>query len=70
MCTTFAQLVMCLLWMQGLPGSLPWGMFLIFFNDFLAEQKGLSKQVATLVIPYNASMLTYMAFQLLVPVVQ
>ena len=34
---------------QGLPGCLPWGMFLTFFNDFLSQQKGLSVPVATMV---------------------
>jgi hypothetical protein len=35
--------------MQGLPGCLPWGMLLVFFNDFLAQQKGFSVPAATLV---------------------
>ena len=34
---------------QGLPGCLPWGMLLVFFNDFLAQQKGFSVPAATLV---------------------
>ncbi|GLC48102.1 hypothetical protein PLESTB_000715300 [Pleodorina starrii] len=32
---------------QGLPGSLPWGMVLTYFNDFLAQQKGFTVQAAT-----------------------
>ena len=39
----------CCAWLQGLPGCLPWGMFLTFFNDFLSQQKGLSVPVATMV---------------------
>lgn len=35
--------------LQGLPGCLPWGMLLVFFNDFLAQQKGFSVPAATLV---------------------
>ena len=35
--------------MQGLPGCLPWGMLLVYFNDFLAQQKGFSVPAATLV---------------------
>lgn len=33
--------------LQGLPGSLPWGMVLTYFNDFLAQQKGFTVQVRT-----------------------
>ncbi len=32
---------------QGLPGSLPWGMILTFFNDFLSQNKGFTVQVRT-----------------------
>lgn len=35
-----------------MPGSLPWGMILVFFNDFLAQQKHFSVQAATLVHPF------------------
>ncbi|EFJ46143.1 hypothetical protein VOLCADRAFT_93591 [Volvox carteri f. nagariensis] len=37
-------------WSKGLPGSLPWGMVLTYFNDFLAQQKGFTVQAATAVI--------------------
>lgn len=30
---------------QGLPGSLPWGMVLTYFNDFMSQQKGFTVQV-------------------------
>ena len=43
-----AEATLCM-HMQGLPGCLPWGMFLTFFNDFLSQQKGLSVPVATMV---------------------
>ncbi|KAG2490341.1 hypothetical protein HYH03_011288 [Edaphochlamys debaryana] len=35
---------------QGLPGSLPWGMVLTYFNDFLHQQKGFTVQASTLVL--------------------
>ncbi|KAK9830293.1 hypothetical protein WJX72_010834 [[Myrmecia] bisecta] len=36
--------------LQGLPGSLPWGVLLTYFNDFLSQQKGLSTADATFVL--------------------
>lgn len=35
---------------QGLPGSLPWGMMLTYFNDYLSYDRGLSMDKATTVI--------------------
>ena len=35
--------------LQGLPGSLPWGVLITFLNDFLSQQKGLTVPQATLV---------------------
>ena len=35
--------------LQGLPGSLPWGVLLTFLNDFLSQHKGMSISQATLV---------------------
>ena len=35
--------------LQGLPGSLPWGVLLTFLNDFLSQHKGMSVAQATLV---------------------
>ena len=36
--------------LQGIPGSLPWGMVSVFFNDFLSNDCGLSIEAATGVI--------------------
>ncbi|GAX82743.1 hypothetical protein CEUSTIGMA_g10169.t1 [Chlamydomonas eustigma] len=36
--------------MQGLPGSLPWGMFMTFLNDFFQTRHGVSTGVATTII--------------------
>ena len=33
--------------LQGMPGSLPWGVLLTFLNDFLAQKKGMSIASAT-----------------------
>eukprot|EP00798_Chlamydomonas_sp_ICE-L_P021214 gene21214-28123_t len=38
------------IFLQGLPGSLPWGMVLVYFNDYLSANKGFSIPMATLVI--------------------
>lgn len=35
--------------MQGLPGCLPWGVVLVFLNDFL-QTRGMAKPSATLVV--------------------
>ena len=35
--------------LQGLPGSLPWGVLLTFMNDFLAREQKLSVAIATVV---------------------
>ena len=31
--------------LQGLPGSLPWGMFMTFLNDYFQQQYGISAGV-------------------------
>ncbi|KAK9838287.1 hypothetical protein WJX81_002411 [Elliptochloris bilobata] len=36
--------------LQGLPGSLPWGVLITFLNDFLSQQKGLTVPQATVVV--------------------
>lgn len=36
--------------LQGIPGTVPWGIFFAYFNDYLAQDKGLSVQTATLVV--------------------
>ena len=33
--------------LQGLPGSLPWGVLLTFLNDFLSQHKNMSIAQAT-----------------------
>jgi predicted MFS family arabinose efflux permease len=45
---TFFFFLLCNL--QGLFGCLPWGMILVFLNDFLAQNKGLSVQQSTFVL--------------------
>ena len=37
----------CCAVLQGMPGSLPWGVLLTFLNDFLSQHKGLSVASAT-----------------------
>ncbi len=39
-----------ILFLQGIPGCVPWGVFLIYLNDFYAQDKGFTVQVATLII--------------------
>ncbi|GMH92604.1 hypothetical protein TrST_g170 [Triparma strigata] len=39
-----------LLFLQGLPGCLPWGLVYVFLNDYLSNDRGLSIESATLVI--------------------
>lgn len=39
-----------LAFLQGIPGCVPWGVFMIFLNDFFAQDKGLSVEMATLVV--------------------
>ena len=39
-----------LLFLQCIPGSVPWGVLFVFLNDFLAQDKGLSVAKATLII--------------------
>ena len=37
--------------LQGVAGSLPWGVLLTFINDYLSQQQHLSVPQATLVRP-------------------
>lgn len=39
-----------LLLLQALPGTVPWGVFFVYLNDFYAHDKGFSVQVATLLV--------------------
>jgi predicted MFS family arabinose efflux permease len=39
-----------LVFMQGLFGTVPWGVFFVYLNDFLAQDKGYSVQAATTIV--------------------
>jgi MFS family permease len=39
-----------LAFLQGIPGCVPWGVFMIFLNDFFAQDKLMSVEMATLVV--------------------
>jgi MFS family permease len=39
-----------LVFLQGIPGTVPWGVFFIFLNDFYSQDKGYSVEVATLIV--------------------
>jgi MFS family permease len=39
-----------LVFLQGIPGTVPWGVFFIFLNDFYSQDKGYSVQMATLIV--------------------
>jgi len=39
-----------LLLAQGLPGSLPWGTMIVYFNDFLSQELGFTVQQSTLIV--------------------
>ncbi|GBG25921.1 Synaptic vesicle 2-related protein [Hondaea fermentalgiana] len=39
-----------LLLIQGLPGSLPWGVMIVYFNDFLSTELGISVELSTVVV--------------------
>ncbi len=39
-----------MVFLQGIPGTVPWGVFFIFLNDFYEYDKGYSKGVATLIV--------------------
>lgn len=39
-----------LAFLQGIPGTVPWGVFFVFLNDFYAQDKGYSVQAATLLV--------------------
>ncbi len=39
-----------MVFLQGLPGTVPWGVFFVFLNDFYAQDKGYSVQAATLIV--------------------
>lgn len=39
-----------IIFVQGFPGCIPWGMIFVFLNDYLSEDRGMSVQAATAVI--------------------
>jgi len=39
-----------LVFLQGIPGTIPWGVFMIYLNDFYAQEKGFSVEAATLIV--------------------
>lgn len=43
----FSTSSVVLIFIQGFPGCLPWGMIYVFLNDYFSEDRGLSVQEAT-----------------------
>ena len=39
-----------IIFIQGLPGCLPWGMIYVFLNDYLSEDRGMSVEGATIAL--------------------
>jgi MFS family permease len=39
-----------LVFLQGIPGTVPWGVFFIYLNDFYSQEKGYSIMVATTIV--------------------
>jgi len=39
-----------LVFVQGIPGTVPWGVFFIFLNDYYSQEKGFSVETATLIV--------------------
>lgn len=39
-----------MVFVQGIFGTVPWGVFFVYLNDYLAQDKGFSVQAATLII--------------------
>jgi len=39
-----------MVFLQGIPGTVPWGVFFVFLNDFYSHDKGFSVQSATLLV--------------------
>jgi predicted MFS family arabinose efflux permease len=39
-----------LLFLQGIPGAIPWGIFFVYLNDFYAHDKGFSVADATMLV--------------------
>jgi predicted MFS family arabinose efflux permease len=43
----FSTVSVAIIFIQGFPGCLPWGMIYVFLNDYFSEDRGLSVQGAT-----------------------
>lgn len=39
-----------LIFLEGIPGTIPWGVFFIYLNDFYAQEKGFTVAAATLIV--------------------
>jgi len=39
-----------LMFIHAIPGSVPWGVFFIYLNDFLSQQKGFTVETATVIV--------------------
>jgi MFS family permease len=39
-----------LVFLQGIPGCIPWGVFFIFLNDYFAQDKGFTVESATVIV--------------------
>jgi len=39
-----------LILLQGVPGCVPWGIFFVYLNDYLSENKGFSVEQATVIV--------------------
>ena len=39
-----------MIFIQGIPGTVPWGVFFIFLNDFYSQDKGFTVETATLIV--------------------
>ncbi|RYG67916.1 MFS transporter [archaeon] len=47
MCSTLSVLI---IFLQGFPGCLPWGVIVVFLNDYFSSDRGMSVQAATAVV--------------------
>lgn len=45
--------------LQGIPGCIPWGVIYAYFNDFLAQEKGMAIQVRPFTSVYFALMVVF-----------
>lgn len=47
MCSTLSVLI---IFLQGFPGCLPWGVIVVFLNDYFSSDRGMTVQAATAVV--------------------